>query len=86
MLRRIALTCAAGLLLATCTSCDTADLDQNGDGQITRSELVSAALDLICGDQDGAETPDDGTTDGGAAGGDSTGDESAADEAADGGD
>jgi hypothetical protein len=48
--RQIAFAGGLTVLLCTCASCDTADLDQNGDGVVTKQEFLSAALDRLCGD------------------------------------
>jgi hypothetical protein len=58
---RTIFACGIGALLLTCTSCSVEELDTNGDGFITKSELLSAAFDSVCGDADQADEPDDET-------------------------
>lgn len=65
--RQSAFAGTAALLVATCTSCRIQDLDLNGDGTITKTEILTAAFDTVCGDSTTTDdgTTDDGTTDGG---------------------
>jgi hypothetical protein len=63
-LRRISFVGAIALLLLTCTSCQVEALDADGDGFISKSELLTAAFDAVCGDQGGDETPDGESPDG----------------------
>jgi hypothetical protein len=63
MRRQLVCVCATVLLLITCASCRTEDLDSNGDGVITKSEILSAAFNLVCGDQAEPEAPAEGATD-----------------------
>lgn len=60
--RQSTLAGTAALLLATCTSCRLQDFDLNGDGVVTKAELLSAAFDTVCGDPADDNTTDDGTT------------------------
>jgi hypothetical protein len=48
---RIFLASAAAVMLLTCTSCSVEELDADGDGWITKSELLSAAANAVCSDQ-----------------------------------
>lgn len=63
--RRTAFVGVAGLLLATCASCRVADFDLNGDGTVTKTEILTAVFDTVCGDSTDDGTTDDGTTDDG---------------------
>jgi hypothetical protein len=79
--RQTAFVSAAALLVATCTSCRVEDLDLNGDGVITKTEILTAAFDTVCGDSTGTDdgTTDDGTTDDGTTGDGTTDDGTASD-------
>jgi hypothetical protein len=58
--RRMAFASAITLLLVTCTSCQTEELDLDGDGQLTRAELLTATLNYLCGEQtDSDSSPND---------------------------
>jgi hypothetical protein len=57
--RRVSLACAIALLLFPCTSCSVEQLDANGDGFVTKGELLSAAIDAMCDDQGNVDSPDD---------------------------
>jgi hypothetical protein len=61
-MRRLKLTVFGALALLVCTStgCRLASLDLDGDGVVTRSEVITAIVDAVCGDE---TTTDDGTTD-----------------------
>ena len=65
-LRRIAYAAFAVLLLVPFSSCRLAAFDQDGDGTVTREEIVATLDEFFCGDDEPAPTtPDEGTpTDG----------------------
>jgi len=53
------------LTLVTCTSCQwsqLAQIDRNGDGEITADEVVTTAMDFVCGTQAGSTATGDSTT------------------------
>jgi len=62
-MRRLAASIAVGFVLVTCTSCQTADLDQNGDGQVTTQELWTAVFNSVCGNQSQEQPADQTPTD-----------------------
>ena len=68
LFKEIATAGTVALLLVTCASCRTESLDADGDGVITKPELVAALADHVCGadssDDETAES-DDGSTDDG---------------------
>lgn len=64
ILKRIASVVAITLLLITCTSCQTENLDLNGDGEVTRSEFLSAVFDALCGDSTNGDGSADEPTEG----------------------
>jgi hypothetical protein len=74
--------CAIALLLVTCTSCSVEDLDLNGDGFVSKGELLAAAFDAVCGDDqsDDLDSPDDEPSNGETPDGETPDDEAPIDE------